>query len=269
MASTSQPLPAYSPDTCMFCHQSLRITTSADTDTDFDFGQGEAATVIDDVELYCDPPGSGPGGHHAHWTCLIEHAMQARAGAVVPGPSFTTCRVCGRNVLDPSGRFVVDVRNEGGETKEFDFGVIIVRRRRLLFTFLSLVPSPFFRLPSLLIGVFVCENGADLDTIGYPCQRSPMAIVSGSNLDYPIPTFLPPPQEEELFLDSNPTQIHIRAFHDLVAEGDYTGAIELIAEHDVDLSSTYGNEGLTALQKAMFSGDTSGVEFLKSLGATG
>lgn len=75
-------------------------------------------------------------------------------------------------------------------------------------------------------------------------------------------------QEEELFIDSHPSQVHNRAFHDLVAEGDYAGAIELVAEHDVDVNCTYGNDGLTALQKAMFSGDTSGVEFLRSLGAT-
>lgn len=75
-------------------------------------------------------------------------------------------------------------------------------------------------------------------------------------------------QEEELYLDSHPTQVHNRAFHDLVAEGDYAGAIELIAEHDVDINCTFGSDSLTALQKAMYSGDTSGVEFLRSLGAT-
>jgi hypothetical protein len=85
------------------------------------------------------------------------------------------------------------------------------------------------------------------------------------HLVYPPPF---PEQEEELFLDSRPSQVHNRAFHDLVAEGDYAGAIELIAEHDVDVNCTYGNDGLTALRKAMFNGDTSGVEFLRSLGAT-
>ncbi|KAF8119295.1 hypothetical protein EV363DRAFT_1379591 [Boletus edulis] len=231
MASTSQPLSesAYSPDTCMFCSQSLRITTSAaDTDSESErpLERGEPTTVIDDVELHCGPPGSVPGGHHAHWACLIDHATaQARArahGAVPPvpadpvlgaavrdtgteteartyPPAFTTCVVCRQNILDPSGRFIVDVRNEGGETRGFDFGVII---------------------------------------------------------------------EEEEFLDSHPSQVHSRAFHDLVAEGDYVGAIDVIAEHDVDVNCTYGNDGLTALQKAMYSGDASGVEFLRSLGAT-
>ncbi|KAN0090790.1 hypothetical protein V8E55_004356 [Tylopilus felleus] len=212
MASTSQPPSVYSPENCMLCHQSLRIATGADPDSESEH-PGEPSTVLDDVELYCGPSGSGPGGHHAHWSCLVEHAMQARTRGIVlppaaapmsmPGgaypPKFTTCLVCGQNVLNPSGRFIVDVQNEGGETKGFDFGMII---------------------------------------------------------------------EEELFIDSHPSQVHNRAFHDLVAEGDYAGAIELIAEHDVDVNCTYGSDDLTALQKAMFSGDTSGVEFLRSLGAT-
>lgn len=66
----------------MFCHQPLRITTGPDTESDSEFEhpleRGETATIIDDVELYCGPPGSGPGGHHTHWTCLIDHVKQAR-----------------------------------------------------------------------------------------------------------------------------------------------------------------------------------------------
>ena len=75
-------------------------------------------------------------------------------------------------------------------------------------------------------------------------------------------------EQEEVFLDSHASQLHIRTFHDLVARGDYADAIELITEHDIDVNSTYGSKGLTALQKAMFNGDTSRVEFLNSLGAT-
>ena len=151
MASTSGPLSAYSSDTCMFCHRSLRITTGADTDSESQHPLEEATTVIDDVELYCGTPGSGPGGHHAHWTCLIDHAMQARTRGVVTVPvpmpggasasvstsTLATCVVCGQNVLGPDGRFVVDVRNEGGETKGFDFGEIIVRSWHLSFPFIS------------------------------------------------------------------------------------------------------------------------------------
>lgn len=146
MASTSQPLSVYSPDTCMFCHRSLRITTDA-TESDVESEQlerREAVTVIDDVELYCGPPGSGPSGHHAHWACLIDHAKQARTRGVVLHPhpipggtsasAFTTCVVCRQNTLDSSGRFVVDVRNEGGETMGFDFGEILVRSCRLSLT---------------------------------------------------------------------------------------------------------------------------------------
>lgn len=141
MASTNQPLSAYSPDTCMFCRQLLCIMTNPDTESDSEFDhpleRGEAATVIDDVELYCGPPGSGPGGHHTHWTCLIDHTKQARTCGVISNlpatggasafTTFTTCVVCGQNTLDSFGRFVVDVRNEGGETKRFDFGMILVR----------------------------------------------------------------------------------------------------------------------------------------------
>ena len=240
MASTGKPLSDYSPDTCMFCHQSLRVTTGA-TEPDVESKQveeAEAATVIDDVELYCGRPGSGPGGHHAHWTCLIDYAQQARAPSVMPAqsPILTTCPACGENTLNESGRFIVDVRNEGGETKRFDFGEILVRSCRLSFVLcLSLARSHHRVHTRVPIGV-----GPTL------CAE----------------------QEEEVFLDSHPSQLHIRAFHDLVAQSDYAGAIELIAEHDIDINRTYGSEGLSALQKAMFNGDTSGVEFLKSLGAT-
>jgi len=202
--TSTQPLPTYSPDTCMFCHQVLRITTG-DIESDLEseepeFERGEAAAVIDDVELYCGPPGSGPSGHHAHWACLIDHVKQLRAiSGGTPISALATCVVCGQNALDSSRRFIVDVRNEGGETRGFDFGEIL---------------------------------------------------------------------EEELFLDDHPNQVHIRAFHDLVAQGDYAGAIDLVAVHSVDVNGTYGSDGLTALQKATFSGDTSGAEFLKSLGAT-
>lgn len=48
-------------------------------------------------------------------------------------------------------------------------------------------------------------------------------------------------------------------------KGDYADTIELIVEHDIEINSTYGSKGLTALQKAMFSGDTSRVEFLRRL----
>ena len=109
----------------MFCHQSLRITKGA---TGFDvesekIGEVEVATVIDNVELYCSPPGLGPGGHHAHRTCLIDYAQQAHALSII----LTTCPVCRKNMLNESGRFIVDVQNEGSETKRFDFGKILVQ----------------------------------------------------------------------------------------------------------------------------------------------
>ncbi|KIJ67621.1 hypothetical protein HYDPIDRAFT_108490 [Hydnomerulius pinastri MD-312] len=192
MASSSRPQPDYSPDTCMFCTEPLRISSPED-DADSEF-EGGPSTIIDDVELYCGPPGSGPSGHHAHWSCLINQGKEIRASS-----GGARCLVCGQNTLDVSGRFIVDVRNEGGETKGFDFGEVI---------------------------------------------------------------------DEELFLEDHPDQVHIRAFHDLVAQGEYEAVTELMSEHDVDVNCTFGTDGLTALQKAMFSGDTKGVEFLQSLGAT-
>lgn len=156
MASTTQAVSAYSPDTCMFCHQTLSITVDADTDSESEHPL-EREEVIDDVELYCGPSGSGPGGHHAHWTCLVDHAIQTRTRSAVPVfPAVTTCAVCGQNVLHSSGRFIVDVRNEGGETKRFDFGVIIVRS----------LSSPFFFLPAA-----PPSSGTTLTRIGHAHPR--------------------------------------------------------------------------------------------------
>lgn len=138
MASTRPLSLYYSPDTCMFCHQFLRITTDADTESDSesDLGAATVTITVDDVELYCGSPGLRPSGHHTHWTCLIDHAKQALRPvpmSVAGGASASTtlklmtCVVCGQNTLDSFGRFIVDVRNEGGETKGFDFGAILVR----------------------------------------------------------------------------------------------------------------------------------------------
>lgn len=130
MAGTSQLQPTYSPDTCMFCQKSLSITIGPEYSNDLselDLEELEGpSTIIDDVELYCGAPGSGPGGHHAHWSCLIEHAKQIKADTS-DSVRRATCMVCGQNTLDASGRLIVDVKNEGGETKGFDFGEIIVR----------------------------------------------------------------------------------------------------------------------------------------------
>lgn len=184
MASTSQPPSVYSPENCMLCHQSLRIATGADPDSESEH-PGEPSTVLDDVELYCGPSGSGPGGHHAHWSCLVEHAMQARTRGIVlppaaapmsmPGgaypPKFTTCLVCGQNVLNPSGRFIVDVQNEGGETKGFDFGMIIVRTP-VVFSF------SLFLCPPLSPSSTRARHGADSNRTWIFPSTSPTSMAS-------------------------------------------------------------------------------------------
>ena len=167
MASTTQAVSAYSPDTCMFCHQTLSITVGADTNSESEHPL-EREEVIDDVELYCGPSGSGPGGHHAHWTCLVDHAIQTRTRSAVPVfPAVTTCAVCGQNVLHSSGRFIVDVRNEGGETKRFDFGVIIVRS----------LSSPFLFFPSCCPSIE--RNNADSNRT---CTSPPIHLTILSKL---------------------------------------------------------------------------------------
>jgi hypothetical protein len=63
------------------------------------------ADVPDDVALRC--------GHRYHWECLLD-AGSAR------------CSACGADGRGADGRFLVDVRNEGGLTHGFDMGAELV-----------------------------------------------------------------------------------------------------------------------------------------------
>ncbi|KAH7888466.1 hypothetical protein F5I97DRAFT_701708 [Phlebopus sp. FC_14] len=164
-------------DACIICFEPLSILSDDEEGPVF---------ITDDVELRC--------GHHSHWTCLMDWAR-------TPDIDRTSCPQhnpeCGQSTLDSTGRFIVNVTNEGGFTNGFDFGEVL---------------------------------------------------------------------DEEDFLEKNPEQQINRAFHDLIAQGEYEAASQLI-EQGADVNCTYGKEGLTAMQKAMLVGDTRGVEFLQSKGA--
>jgi hypothetical protein len=92
------------PDMCGICREPLLISSDADE------GPSE---IIDDVELKCS--------HHFHWECVMTHAREAG--------NVAACPLCGQSVLNDHGRFLVDIRNEGGVTGGFDMGEAIVRPR--------------------------------------------------------------------------------------------------------------------------------------------
>ena len=108
----------YSPDRCGICSEYLHIPSSDEQDAPY---------VIDDVELHCGPPGSPASGHHFHWGCITEWAKS--------GGDKRYCPLCRRNTLDENGRFIADVRNEGGSSEGIDLGENIVRIVPILLRF--------------------------------------------------------------------------------------------------------------------------------------
>lgn len=54
--------------------------------------------------------------------------------------------------------------------------------------------------------------------------------------------YRPPHPSAEQEKNANPSQLPVRTFHNLVAAGEYTGAVELTTEHDVDVNCTHGSE---------------------------
>lgn len=110
-STTGQPV--HSSDRCMICIEPLCIPL------DDDDGDEGPSHVIDDVELYCGTPGSGPSGHHAHWACFLDWAKENEN-------AWNRCPLCGQNTLDARNRLIVNVKNEGGTTDRFDFGEVIV-----------------------------------------------------------------------------------------------------------------------------------------------
>lgn len=57
------------------------------------------SSVPDEVQLSCR--------HSYHWECIMSHAVEHAEGR-------SNCGACGSNVLNPEGKFLVVVRNEGG-----------------------------------------------------------------------------------------------------------------------------------------------------------
>jgi hypothetical protein len=90
---------ASSSELCGICSESLLIKSGVE--------EGPSH-VIDDVEVRCG------NAHHFHWECLLEYAQG--------GGDRGRCPSCKQHTLSTEGRFLVDVRNEGGFTGGFDMG---------------------------------------------------------------------------------------------------------------------------------------------------
>ncbi|KAH7101928.1 ankyrin [Auriculariales sp. MPI-PUGE-AT-0066] len=147
MASASAPAPtapvASSSLRCSLCTDPLLSFSDPGESEDLQLEnemQIDSGLVLDDVELEC--------GHHYHWQCVLDYAEEN-------GPDAAACAVCaiplyqgvGHGNDGEEGQFLVIVRNEGGETPDFDLGAEIAHQRFLAAnpriaraeTFLSLV----------------------------------------------------------------------------------------------------------------------------------
>lgn len=101
---------------CGLCHQPLlipqaslpageRFSSSDDEDDDI------PSHMIDDVELLC--------GDHFHWDCLIQ------VSKLTPAEGLRSCPTCRKDVLtmtEEGEKLLVQVRNEGGVTTNYDLG---------------------------------------------------------------------------------------------------------------------------------------------------
>jgi hypothetical protein len=137
------------PDSCTICQESLVIASTED--------EGPSA-IVDDVELL-------PCRHHFHWSCIMEYEMGSTA-------SKGLCPHCNENALDPQGRFLVTVRNEGGTTENFDLGKEIeeeiyldsnphIRRQKAFFSLLQF--GEFDEVEEMLQGVDEGGDGSKMD----------------------------------------------------------------------------------------------------------
>ncbi|KAI0732082.1 hypothetical protein C8Q72DRAFT_162321 [Fomitopsis betulina] len=98
--------PAYSPEDCAICRESLHIAPSE---------EGGSSYMIDDVELLCD--NGRPKNHHFHWSCITDY--------VKADGDRAKCPLCRGHTLDKRGRMIVGVTNEGGVQGGVDLGDII------------------------------------------------------------------------------------------------------------------------------------------------
>ncbi|KAK4695744.1 hypothetical protein P7C70_g8495, partial [Phenoliferia sp. Uapishka_3] len=83
---------------CALCAEPLLIPSQDSTGP---------STIPDDVHLVCNC--------HFHWDCITEHFEELPS-------SSRSCPACKSSVLSRDGRFLVDVRNEGGYTAGYDLG---------------------------------------------------------------------------------------------------------------------------------------------------
>lgn len=99
------PLPSPKPQVfpendCAICYEPL-------IDSNRDAESLEPSYVIDDVKLRC--------GHHFHKSCILEHAFSSPAAC-------ERCAICRANVLNESGRYVVEIKTENGYAEKIDLG---------------------------------------------------------------------------------------------------------------------------------------------------
>ncbi|KAH9839359.1 uncharacterized protein C8Q71DRAFT_749083 [Rhodofomes roseus] len=98
--------PAYSPEDCAICFESLHVAPRDEEGSSY---------MIDDVELYCN--NGRPNNHHFHWSCITDY--------VKSGGDRAKCPLCRGHALDARGRMIVGVTNEGGVQGGVDLGDII------------------------------------------------------------------------------------------------------------------------------------------------
>lgn len=79
---------------CALCSTPLLIPSAS--------GDAGPSHIPDDVHLICDD--------HFHWECLVHHYESHPSS----NAAARACPTCGKSVLSRDGRFLVDVRNEGG-----------------------------------------------------------------------------------------------------------------------------------------------------------
>ncbi|KAH7913490.1 hypothetical protein BJ138DRAFT_1146095 [Hygrophoropsis aurantiaca] len=139
----------YSSDTCAICGDVLQLPPNE--------GE-EVGYLVDDVELRCGSR-QGVGGHHFHWSCITDWVKE--------GGDRSCCPVCTQNTLDQGGYFIVDIKNEGGFTGDFDLGRAIDEdlaldadpQERYNQAFLHMMESSNYEDASILLN----EKGVDVN----------------------------------------------------------------------------------------------------------
>lgn len=90
----------HSEDQCAICYEPLIVPNDDDEPS-------KPSYVIDDVQLRC--------GHHFHKSCIMEYALSSPSAR-------ERCAMCRANVLDNSGRYIINIKTENGYTGSMDLG---------------------------------------------------------------------------------------------------------------------------------------------------